>query len=252
VLNECGGRAVIECTRSRSRVLEKSERGLDDGLQRNAPVVRSLGNRRDEAYNPSLDPGSALGLIFSVRALLIGQLGIRCARFVELLEESKRQFVRRPAPSCLRTGDGPGRLPCGKPLVVFLDAHVTRLKKVAEMGGREVRLDPVAEAEERASWTRGGGRDAGPERHRPLVPERLLPDEGDVCVRAAGDLDLVQRRAGLEDSSEDLLDFRFAAARVEQTDAILATSGRHQKRQRMALRVRLHPFDLCLLHSPRA
>jgi hypothetical protein len=48
------------------------------------------------------------------------------------------------------------------------------------------------------------------------VAQRLLPDERGVRVGGAGDLDLVERRAGSQNAAEDLLDLSFAAARVEE------------------------------------
>ena len=54
-----------------------------------------------------------------------------------------------------------------------------------------------------------------PRRHRPIVAERLLPDQRDVGVGRAGDFDLIQRRASGKNPAENLLDFRFTAAGVE-------------------------------------
>ena len=62
------------------------------------------------------------------------------------------------------------------------------------MAGGEIGFDPVAQSEQRAPGTGAGRRDAGAERHRPVVPKRLLPDERDVRVRGAGDLDLIERQ----------------------------------------------------------
>ena len=125
--------------------------------------------------------------------------------------------VGRAAPAGLGAGERPRGLAGGEALVLLLDAHVARLQQAAEVAGGEVGLDPVAEAEQRAAGTRRRRRDAGPERDGPVVAQRLLPDQRDVRVGGAGDLDLVERRAGGEDAAEDFFDLGLAAAGVEES-----------------------------------
>ena len=57
-----------------------------------------------------------------------------------------------------------------------------RLQQAAEVAGCEVGFDPIAEAEQRASRPREHRGNTGAECDRPVVTQRLFPDERDVRI----------------------------------------------------------------------
>jgi len=73
------------------------------------------------------------------------------------------------------------------------------------------------------------------------VPQRPLPDQRDVGIRGARDLDGVQGRASCEDAAEDLVDLGFASAGVEHRDARRRDRRRrHQEPEGIERGIRRH------------
>ena len=181
-----------------------------------------------------------LGPLLGVGAVVVRHIGLGGARLVALDQARERQGVRGAPPTGFRSRERARRLARGEPFLL-LDADVAGLQQAAEVARREVGFDPVAEADQRASRPRERRRNTGAERDRPVVAQRLFPDERDVRIRGARDLHLVERRPGGKNASEDLFDLRFATAGVEQVDACLRWSRRrrrHQEGQRIGRSIR--------------
>ena len=171
-------------------------------------------------------------------ALVVRQFGIAGPGFVALREQSERQAVSGASPPGFCTGKRSRRLAGIESLVFLLDTHVTRLQQPAKVSCGEVGFNPVAEAEQGTTRACRWRRDARAERDRPLVTKRLLPNQRDVRIRRAGDLDLVERRTSGENAAEHLFNFGFAAAGVEESDVLARRSRFVVRGPRSAVRVR--------------
>ena len=159
-----------------------------------------------------------------VCAVVVRRIGIGGARLVALDQARERQGVRGAPPAGFRPRERARGLARGEPFLL-LDADIARLQQAAEVARREVGFDPVAEADQRASRPRERGGNAGAERDRPVVAQRLFPDERDVRIRGARDLHLVERRPGGQNPPKDLFDLRFATAGMEQVDRVPAMAA---------------------------
>ncbi len=233
MLDERCRRPMIEGTQARSRTLEESNRGADDVLEADRPF-RFLGNGRDHPVDPESDLAGQLFAISRSHPLVFRDIRIGGSRGIRLLEHAQRQVVGRASPSGFSARQGPRRMTRLEALVLFFDPQVTRLEEPAEVAGGEIRFDPVAEPDQCSSGARGCCRDAWAQRDWPVVPERLFPDQRQMRVGCACDLDLIQRSAGRKDTAEDFFDLRFAAASMEQVDragpqAATWPRGRHQQ-----------------------
>ena len=231
--------------RARERPRARSSRDVVEQRGGGAVIERALprgrtgrGSRARPRRRPAAAPGRRLsGSGIASRSAVIQAEHARCllgpARWlrrglrptrsgsaarvcVVVAQAAEREAIGGAAPARLGAREQSARPGRREAVVVGVDLDVAGLQQPAQVAGGEVGLDPVAEAEQRAARPRLRGRDAAAERDRPLVPQRLLPDQRDVRVRGAGDLHLIERRAGREDAAEDLFDFGFAAAGVEQ------------------------------------
>ena len=189
-------RPMVERTAACGCVFEETRaQPLTTRLQRNLAVRRRLAART--ATRPMIQSRTrAVCSAFALRigAIVIRRVRIRGTRLVALVKPSKREAIRRASPAGLRAREQTSGLSRREAFVLFVNAEVARLQQAAEMAGREIRFDPVAQSDQRSAGTREGRRDAWAQRDRPVVAKRLLPDQRHVRVRRAGDFDLIERR----------------------------------------------------------
>jgi hypothetical protein len=227
---------MIERTAACGSALEELEHAAHNSLQPNRALVPCDWHRGNKIGNPCANTRCLLGLLVRIGAVRIGLLRIGGARFVALAEMPEGKGVCGPAPPGLRTREHASCLSSGESLVL-LDAHIARLQQPAEMPGREIRFDPVAEAEQRSARARERGGNARPQGHGPVMAKRLLPHQRQMCVRGASDLHVVQGHASGQNPTEDFFNLRLAATGVKQMDLGLRgaachdKAGRHQKRE---------------------
>ena len=202
--------------------------------------------------DPAGDLRGQFRLFLCSPTIVVRAVRIICPRFVALLEQAERQRVCGAAPAGFGAREGPCRIARGEALVLLLDAQVAGLKQPPKVSGREVGLDPVAEADHGSAGAGAWGGDPRPERDGPLVAQRLFPDERHVSVGGARDLHLVEGCAGCQDASEDFLDFGLAAAGMEKFESALAREfagaqlavRNHQKCERGRLPRRAESIDV--------
>ena len=219
-----GRRPMIERIAACGPALEEVEHAAHDRLQRNRALVSGSRHRGHQIGNPRANTRRSLGLLLRVGAVRVGLVRIAGASFVALAEAPEGETVGGPAPPGLSTREHTSGLSGREPLVL-LDAHVARLQQAAEMPGREICFNPVAESEQRSARARERGGDARPQRHGPVVAKRLLPHQRQMRVRGTGDLHLVQRDAGGQNPTKDFLDLRLAATGVKQLDLRLRSAA---------------------------
>ena len=130
---------------------------------------------------PRADLLRLLRPLLGVCAVVVGRIGVGGARLVALDQARERQGVRGAPPAGFRPRERARGLTRGEPFLLF-DADIAGLQQAAEVARREVGFDPVAEADQRASRPRERGGNAGAERDRPVMAQRLFPDERDVRI----------------------------------------------------------------------
>ena len=162
------------------------------------------------------------------------------ARRLEALDQAaERGSVRLPAPRGLGPRQQPRGLARGQP--VGVEPHVARLEHAPQPARGEPARHPLAEGEQRPSRPGERDRDARPDRHRPLVALRLLPDQRGLLGHGAGDLHVVERLAAPGDAAEHFLHLGLAAARAEHGERGVArrhARRAHQQRQSLGVRGR--------------
>ena len=139
-----GCRPMIERIAACGPALKEVEHAAHDRLQRNRALVSCNRHRGNQIGNPCANTRCSLGLLLRVGAVRIGLLRIGGARFVALAEVPEGKAVCGPAPPGLSTREHASGLPGREPLML-LDAHIARLQQAAEMPGREICFNPVAE-----------------------------------------------------------------------------------------------------------
>ena len=119
------------------------------------------------------------------------------------------------------------RGPIGK-----LYPDIAGLEQAAKAAGWEPVLHPLAEGQQGARRPRERDGQAGAHGHGPVVPQGLLPHQRNMGVRGARDLDVIERYTGAHNAAEDLLDFSFAPAGVEEGDLFAVRGPRSAVRFR--------------------
>ena len=197
------------------RVVGNEARGsADERVERHTPVVARLRHERQQMLDPdpeavdldSAVAGECLGVL--IQFLIGGPFPVGGG------ETPERRVIGRPAPGRLRSRQQPRR-PSRCQFVVAIERHVARLEQPAQTARRVVALDPVEQRLERPSGARGHDLHTGAQRHRPVVSDRLLPDEERIIRRCADDLHCIDRLAQRRDPPEHLLDLGLLATGPE-------------------------------------
>src|SRR5439155_12992614 len=151
---------MVEGIATRGCVLEEIENAAHHSLKRNLAVCRRLRHGCDQTRDPLANTRGQVCLDLRISAIFVRRILVRGTRRMAFVKPPEREAIGRTPPTGFCTGEQTSGLACGEAFLVFHHSKVARLKEAAKMTGREISLDPIAQADQRATRTRKGGRNA--------------------------------------------------------------------------------------------